>query len=197
MDPGSLIVHTHQLPAGVQSGDLIVATVEVYDADPFNIPDGFAHVATATGGGLYRPKTVMFHRWASSGETSVAIPFAGYKSKASSVAVYRGVDWNAPIVDVSTSFNDGGRAITATSVTASSPSRLVMVVGACSNNTPGAWTGTPAGMTRQAAAESDPWRGMVFYDQTVQAGSTGSRTAVRAEPTHQSAILVALRVLGT
>jgi hypothetical protein len=194
MDPGNLIAHTHQLPAGVRDGDLILATIEIYDADPFGVPSGFAHVATATGGDGYRPKTVMLRRWATAAQSSVAIPFSTYTSKSSSVAVYRGVDRSAPLVDVSTVFNDGGTAITAASVTAGARSRLVMVVGACSNSSPGVWTGTPAGMTRRAAAESDPWRGMVFYDQTVQAGPTGSRTAVRAEPTHQSAIMVALRV---
>jgi hypothetical protein len=195
LDPGGLMVHDHHLPSDVRNGDLIVVSVELYDAEPFSIPSGFVHVATITGGDLYRPKTIMFRRWASTGDTTVTIPFLTVTGKSSSVAVYRGVDQRSPIVGMSSIFNDGGQAVTVPGVTAAAGSKLVMVVGACSNSTPGVWTGTPTGMTRQAV-ESVQWNGMVFYDQSVQAGPTGSRTAVRNDPTHQSAIMVALRAAG-
>jgi hypothetical protein len=193
-DPGDLLIHWHQVSEPLRGGDLIIATIEVYDAEPFSVPSGFTLVASASNGIAYQPKTVMFRRWATPGETSVPVSFEIYKGKSSSVAVYRGVDRSSPIVGVSTSVNDGDPAITVGSVSADEGGRLVLVVGACSNNVGSPWTGTPSGMTRRAAVESEAWRGMVIYDQTVQAGTTGSRTASRKLPTHQSAVLVSLRV---
>jgi Novel STAND NTPase 1/TIR domain len=192
LDPGKLMTHEHRLPPSVRRGDLILGAIEVYDARPFRVPDGFVHLATATAGNEYGPKTVMFWRWADPGEARVVITFGPSMAKSSCVAVYRGVDPAGPVVDVATAANDGDPSITVGSVVAAERSRLVMVVGACSNTDPGSWIGSPVGMSRPAVGTAS-WHGMVVYDQAAQAGETNVRTAVRDGPTHQSAILVALR----
>jgi hypothetical protein len=192
LDPGNLITHEHRLPAGGRRGDLILGSIQVEDASSFRVPPGFAHVATATASNGYGPMTVMFARWADRGEESVAITFERYDSKSSCVALYRGVDPARSFVDVATAANKGGPSITVGSVDATERGRLVMVVGACANREPGSWIRSPIGMSRRAVG-TDSYRGMVVYDQAVEAGKALARTAVRDGPTHQSAILVVLR----
>ncbi|MFY1636163.1 hypothetical protein ACN27F_23295 [Solwaraspora sp. WMMB335] len=192
-DPGQLIAHVHTLPTQSRAGDLILAAAEVYEAEPLPVPARFAPVATATGGDRYRPELAVFWKRLADGERTIEIGFADYTAKTSAVAVYRGVDTSTPIVAVTTAFNNGSATMTAPGLSASSGSRLVMVVAVASNEAPAPWTGTPGGMTRRAAVETAAWRGMIVYDQTVSAGSTGTRTATRAAGAHQATVLLALR----
>jgi hypothetical protein len=198
-DDGVVNEYTFRLPSGIEAGDFIIITVQVTQEDSFTIPAGWTNIATAVGDQYFMPRVVMFFRWAVAGDTAVTFPFPrginnGYITKTSSLAVYRGVNRAAPVAGTSTAFIEfgGENSITVPRINAVADSRLVMCAGAAGDDHPTAWTGTPAGMTNKAESSNAQWRGLVFYDQAVGAGPTGTRTATRGNGTFQAAVLVDL-----
>ncbi|WP_238019604.1 hypothetical protein KZZ52_27740 [Dactylosporangium sp. AC04546] len=192
-DPGTGLTHRHTLPSAVRAGDQLIAAVELYDGEPVPSVAGFTLVAAATGGDGYRPRTLVFRRTAQAGDTAVVVTFGDFAAETSTVVVYRGVDPAAPVVAVTTGYNDGSATVSVPGLSAPAGSRLVLVAGVCSNETAGAWTGASAGMTLRAGTSARPWTGLAVFDQTAGGGATGSRTVSRDGAAHQSGVLLALR----
>jgi hypothetical protein len=186
---------TEQLPAGTRSGDLILGIVEQYRNSPFTLPAGFTQQTVVSGPDAWDPETVLFWRWSDGSQTSFTVRFPANQSNSVGMAVYRGVNRSSPFAGTATGFNQGGASLTVPGVTAPARAKLVLLVGVCSNDTPLSWTGNPAGMTRRASGESDPWLGLVIYDQTAAAGATGSRTVSMSAAAFQAGILIALRTI--
>ncbi|MET7402568.1 hypothetical protein ABZS66_54720 [Dactylosporangium sp. NPDC005572] len=192
-DPGSQLTYRHALPAAVRPGDQIIAAVELYDDEPVPTVAGFTLVAAATGGGGFRPRTLVFRRTAQAGDTDVVVTFADYGASSSAVIVYRGVDRSSPVVAATTGYNGGGATLTVPGLGAPAGSRLVLVAGVCSNETAGAWAGASGGMAVRAGVSARPWTGIVLFDQAAAGGATGTRTVSRDAGAHQSGVLLALR----
>jgi len=130
------------LPAGIQAGDQIIATV-TYPAgvgNTLSTPNGYAQVAsTVTGGGAAPAKTVVYRRTAGSGDTAgstVTVSFGSTQHFAAAgvLAVYRGVDPNNAI-DWGALTSAGSSSATSASVSAGPPTtvfpndRMVVIQG--------------------------------------------------------------------
>lgn len=181
------------LPSGVLAGDVVVVALQTSNgtsAPP--APAGYTLVADHRPTRSWHPRLVLYTKVAAGGETSVTLT-TGYVGKSAVALVYRNVDQVMPIGGVSTGSVDGSSITLPGVVAAASNTRLVAILGSQNHATPGTFA-PPAGATMQASMSTLSWLGIAAVDETVGAGSSGTRRATfSASGAALSGLLFALR----
>lgn len=166
------------VPAGVQSGDLLLAQVVTNGSATFTTPSGWTALQT-TSNGLVQG---LFYRFATASETgTVTWTWSGNRRAGGGIAVYRGVDSSqAPGAAVSASNTSGNP--TAPAQTVVDVNSLLVAVYAFDR---GQGTLTATGSMNTAYARSSTQSTGVTllgsYEQRPAPGSTGTRVATSSD----------------
>ncbi len=156
--------------SGLQTGDLIMCVLTIYDQTGGTI-------TPPSGWNLYRrdeysPNNQWTHAiyWRfSDGTESWNFTVPAQYTEQYAIA-YRGTDTTTPLVDTGTANSGTGSPATGTSVNVSTDGSVLFFSEAAYSN---ALSGAPAGMTLRETYDTVN----NFYDQSVNAGATGNRTA--------------------
>ncbi len=179
-------------PAGVVSGDVMVAVVDVRQNPTATAPAGWSEVSMTPNGTTYRQ--FVYTKVATGSEpTSYTFGFNQSRRASGAIAAYSGVSTTSP-VESFTAATASSAAITAPSAT--TVATQAMVVGAFSINNSSA-IAPPAGMTERAeiASGSAIKTEVADYVQT-SPGATGAKTATAATATANIGQLIVLRPAG-
>jgi chitodextrinase len=180
-------------PAGTQTGDVMLASIDVRNPASVNAPTGWTLVrndgTTADGIG----KSTFWHAIGVGEGSSYSWTLGSAQSAAGVIAAYSGADVSNPIDTASGQVSASGTAVTAPSVlVAASGSQLVALVGAAGNVS----VSTPNGMTERAEISGGTGTTKTVSeasDAQAAAGATGTRTATLSRSAPAVAQLVVLR----
>ena len=180
-----------QRPSGVQSGDVLVASIDVRGAPSITAPNGWTLVEPVTAGTDLTKATYWFPVGANP-PASYAWTFSVSATASGVVLAYSGVDQAQPVDTSSSQANASGAAITAPSVVGSAGSMLVGFFGMATNAT---FT-PPNGMAERgdvAASGSIKVASEAADLRLTAAGATGVRTATATKAAASIGQLVVLR----
>jgi RHS repeat-associated protein len=172
---------TLTLPSSIQSGDQIVVAT-TYPAGINNsagTPSGYAQIGPAAKSGgtsATADVTQVFHRTATTADTTVTISYSGVFPKAAVATVYRGVD-SLPIDVSALGSTARGTNVSASTTTRYPADELVLIQGATYSATgTGSW-GAPSGMVEQSQKDATTINvGLADAPQSA-AAATGSLTS--------------------
>jgi hypothetical protein len=178
-------------PSGTQSGDVLVASLDVGGAPQITAPAGWTLVRSDVAPGSF-VKATYWHLAAESEPASYTWTFSSSQLVIGLMLAYTGVDPANPVDASSGQANASSTSVVAPSVNASAAgSMLVMLVGLASNGS----VTPPTGMTERAeaaAGRSNKVTGEAS-DATVGTGATGPRTATATRAGVNVGQLVVLR----
>jgi hypothetical protein len=178
-------------PTGTQSGDVLVASLDVAGAPQITAPAGWTLVRTDTAPSSFVQAT-YWHLAGASDPASFTWAFSSSQLAVGSMLAYSGVDPANPVDASNGQANASSTSIVAPSVDASAAgSMLVMLAGVASNGS----VTPPTGMTERveaSAGRSDKVTGEAS-DASVGAGSTGPRTATASRAGANIGQLIVLR----
>jgi RHS repeat-associated protein len=186
-------------PAGVVSGDALIAGVTVAGGSGVTVtpPAGWTSIATATNSTTIR--TVAFRKVAGGSEpASYTFTLSVSKKAAASISAYTGVDPATPVDVSATATNATSTSQVAASVTTTTGGyrQLVEIYGAAA-----ATTFTPPGGQTERADVATSGTGSVTLEAADKAlgasGATGTSTATSALTGVGAHVTVALRPLTT
>jgi hypothetical protein len=164
-------------PAGIATGDLLLAAVDVRGSPTITAPAGWTLVRSDQSG--YTIKQSVYYKIAGSSEpASYTWTFASSQGASGGIAAYIGVDTSAPIAATAGQANAASTQITAPSVTTTGPNQLVVgLFGTAVATT----VGQPAGFAEryEASSTAGTYRATSELSDRLQtsAGSTGTLVA--------------------
>jgi fibronectin type 3 domain-containing protein len=181
-------------PAGVRSGDIMIAVITVRGAPAITAPSGWTLIRTDASGTALEQAT-YFRVVDATPAASYAWTLATASPVSGAIVAYSGVDVSgSPVRPVDAA---GGRVTSSTSSTSVAGDLLVGVFGSATNPT---FT-PPNGMVEQgeiATTSGTKKVAIEVADQVpVGAGSTGTRTATASKSAVVIGQLIALRPIGT
>jgi fibronectin type 3 domain-containing protein len=178
-------------PTGTQSGDVLLASLDVAGAPTLTPPAGWTLVRTDTAPGSF-VKATYWHLAAATDPASFTWTLSSSQVAVGLMLAYAGVDSANPIDASNGQANASSTSAVAPSVTVSTAgSMLVMLVGLAGNGS----VTPPSGMTERAEAAAGRSAKITgeASDATVGAGTTGTRTATASRAGANVGQLVALR----
>jgi hypothetical protein len=191
-------------PAGIQAGDLIVATIQQRGGSGASItpPSGWTSKLRTNNGSSTAEET--FYRNATGAESgnTAAFALAGQTNAAGQISAWSGADTTGDPTDGAAGQTGSATAtITAPTITTTTAADLLIYGGGGRASAGGATTYTPdAAMSELAEADQAGGAGSVSSEQAAQtlgaAGATGTRAATASQALTYAAQLVALKALA-
>jgi large repetitive protein len=178
-------------PTGAQSGDVLLASVDVRGAPTIVPPAGWTLVRTTVAGDVMTTAT-FWHLFGPNEPASYTWTFSTASAAAGVLAAYSGVDGSTPIVTSDGQPNPSGTAISTPTVAAPAGAMIVGFFGTATNATFTA----PTGMTERGDVAVTSGTVKVAAEATdaiVTAATTGSRTATASKAAVSVGQLVVLR----
>ena len=164
-------------PAGVQSGDLLLATVDVRQTTVAT-PAGWTLLAQDTFSAVALTKATYWRVATGSEPATYTFALGSARGASGAIVAYSGVDPSNPIDDSQAQQNANGTTITAPSVSASSPGGMLVALYGVTVVTS---IGQPAGMTERGEVSNSIFAKATTTEVSDQAlvasGLTGARTA--------------------
>jgi len=198
--PGIVTSVTVAKPTGVVDDDLMVmAIATVGDSTP-TLPSGWAlHTEVKAGTTENDSYLLVYYKKAASEPADYTISFSTTDNHGVAVAAYDNVHTSSPFdATPSSRINASSTSCTADEVTTGSADAMLVFVGACDASrtfTP------PSGMSERAdvfAVSGSAGMGLEIADEArPTAGATGTRTATLDTARANTAILLALRAVGS
>ncbi len=180
-------------PTSAQSGDLLLASIDVANAPAVAAPAGWTLVLSTGTAANGIAKNTYWHTLGSGEAASYSWTFTSAQNAAGVMAAYSGVDATAPIDASSGQTSASGTAVAAPSVQVTSAgSRLVSLVGVAGNVT----VSPPTGMTERGEVAGGAGATKTVSeasDAPIGAGATGAKTATASRSAPAVAQLVVLR----
>ena len=178
-------------PAGIQTGDVMVAVLDVKAAPTVSTPAGWDLVSTTPNGSNF--KQVVFSRVAASTEpASTTFTINQNRAISGGIVAYSGVNTSTP-VEIFTAGT--GTTVSITAPSATSAFNGAMVIGAFGINADST-IAPPAGMTERGEIVSATRIRTELSDFTLtSAGATGTKTATAATAAANIGQLILLRPL--
>jgi hypothetical protein len=179
-------------PAGITSGDVLVASIAARGSAPISAPAGWVVVENRVSGTTLR--TVAFLKVAGASEpTGYTFTLSAGNGAAGVIASYAGVNTSSPLAAANGSPNAASSAIAAPSISTTSPNSLLVGVFATAT---GATVSPPAGMVEavESLFKSGPRKVAIeLSDQVIAAAaSTGPRTASASKAAVNIGLVLAL-----
>jgi sugar lactone lactonase YvrE len=180
-------------PAGVTTGDLMVAAVTVRGAPTITAPGGWTLARIDTNGSAMRQ--VVYTKFAAGSEpSSYTWSFSAKASSAGIIVAYQGIDVATPVDASSGQPNPASTAITAPALSASVPGTLLVGFFGTAGN---AATAPPTGMIEQAEIIQSAGKNKMSLEAAdaflAGTGSSGTRVATAGSASANVGQLVALR----
>jgi hypothetical protein len=179
------------------AGDLVLASVDVRGQPAITPPAGWTLLQADTSGTALRKAT--YWRTATAAEpASYTWRFNNTKAAVGTILSYSGVSTTAPIEASSGQANAAAKAITAPSLTTTSPDAVVVGLFGTAKD---AAVAPPTGMTERSEASVNGGTGAIATGETAdytptQPGATGAKTATATLSAPNVGHLVALRPAG-
>jgi hypothetical protein len=176
-------------PSGVVSGNVLVADITTNNSLAATPPSGWTAIQTSNGGGNCG-STSFYHVAGASEPASYSFGFSSGTYASGLVTSFLNVD-NANPVDASSLTIASGSVYTATGVTTSTSSEMLVLL-LSSGNGAETWTG-PSGWTAGYTGGENSTSTGVFYKLAAAAGATGAFSATPTIVDTGKAHLVALK----
>jgi hypothetical protein len=185
-------------PAGVVSGDVMIASIDAEGSGSFTVPTGWSSTGLFSGTSFFGFSGVYFHVAGSGEPASYSWGLGTARKATGNIVSYVGVENSSPIeVTATTAGNSVGTSDSAASITTTvNNTRVLIDFGA--DDSAGSFTITPPALTSKRASVFTSGTGSVLGSQTqdftqATAGATGTKTFTASASNPWGAITIALK----
>jgi hypothetical protein len=178
-------------PAGLATGDLMIATVAQAGSASWTAPGGWTTLLTSNG--TRAPRLVVWYRIATGADSS-STPYtftsSGSQDRTGGILAFRGVDGSAPIATSAIQANASSNSAIAPAITPGIANSMLVAIWGVGNSMavtiPGSMTGSIS------TTGLDNANLLAAYQLLTASGNTGTRTATMQDAVTSNGLLIAL-----